>query len=368
MKFGLFVLGILLSASYESDFNKTQVPMSEIVFLLNSTDFNNQSNLKLIDLLISKFQSNDKNSSDYVNLFCDIGGIELIHNLVGRISHYNTSHKLHKDIVKFYCGKTGNLLAIGSTFSQFCDKLVSQNVLGRILSTFMLNSVLFDDFNLTEDLFSVTAISVLNCVKTESLRPIIQNIMTASLGSDLVSIQDRFKAAGPLELKIIFASLLTEQNLTEFHTDELAVDFDTILDLRNFILLQLNRLIRDKRSAFMFLMRTAFISTISLSRIDLVRHSNSLLLAESNRKNLCMKEIIEYYFSIRDFFLKIVEVSIYSIRVLHFLCQACAGFSSFVENEKMTHSKYNNKKLFSTRKENGKSCRFGFALRQGAHG
>lgn len=313
--------------------------MGKIISQLNSSDFNNQSNILLLDELISKFQSNDSRANKNINLFCDNGGVELISRWVAKSPNFNLT-QTPSEIIKLYYGRIASILAIGSGFQPFCGKLVRKNVIEKILVTFMVGSI-FGDTNFTTDVFSATLISVLNCVKIDAFHPYIQAALKYAFGPGLILIQHRFRAESRPHLKILLASLLTQQeNLTELHTEQLALDFNIYLNLRDVVLITLGRFVYSDISSFTYPMQTSFVIPLMYSSTDLARHFNSLLLAERNRENSCGGSTLQYHLSSNDYYSKTLELSIYSLRVLQFLSQTCENYALQLQGKGIEDRKY----------------------------
>lgn len=327
----------------EAKLAEDKFSLNQILVQLNSTDFRNKSDLKLVDFLVSRFQSNDSvSASQYIDIFCDTGGLELIYNWVGS---FNLSRN-QNGTIKYYCGKTASLLAIGSAFPQFCEKLVKKAVLERLLPTFMLDSLFFGDIKFTEDLFSAILICLLNCVQINSLRPSIQAVMISGFGPSLISIENRFRAEKPSELKILLASLLAQQrNLTEFPTDRFNLELQSLIDLRDLVIDKLNYLVYRDIFTYKYSMQTAFIVNLTLSTVDLARHLNSLVLGENNRKNLCGGTTLQLYFSKNDFFSKSLQLAVVSLRALQFLCQNCEDYPEQLKDRHIEDRKYEHNQI-----------------------
>lgn len=340
----LFSIWIFFSVYNGTALNEqSNIEQNLIQILLNSTDFNNNSTLEFVDLLISNFQSND--STQNVDLFSESGVVALIKNEMDNLCNSNVLH-MRTDTIKFYYGKIANILAIGSEFPMFCEKLVITNTFDTIFSCFTMDSVLFDDLNFTEDLFSVATVSVLNCVQVNSLRAIIQATLKYSFGSGLSWIENRFKAENSSTLKILLASLLTQQqNLTEFDVNHLTLDFKPLMDVRDILIDKMNLLVYRNIFKFSYAMRTSFILPLNISSVALARYSNSFLLTELNRQSLCDGSTLEFYLSPNELFSKSLELSICSMRAIHFLCLTCGDFPSILESRGIDDRKYDQNKI-----------------------
>lgn len=301
----------------------------------------NQTNLTEIDWTISDdlfanfLESTKLFQKQLVQHLLDVNGLAMIQSRLNFIHIQNLSNST-SDQVKKFSGTIISLIELGSRSTEFCEKGFEAGLLDRLIS-FLVSPILFADPEFSHDFLGFTIISTLRYFQGNLALP-SRALLLNRFGHNLMPIQNLLANEESIIIRLHFASLLAQKNITSLSQAELNQQF--YIDSTQMGLLKAYMLasgknyfrIQDYPGLLVKLKTSFFLSTTLLfSPSDLLRQFNVLLLSEPNRQQACDLPSLEAWsFPVSNFSLQNFKLAMYAIRGLFIVTQTCTYYQEFL--------------------------------------
>lgn len=281
-----------------------------------------------------------------VQRLVDNNGVELIRDWLGSFENFSDHHD-YQD--KRYFGTLCVLIKEASRFPNFRNKSVSVGLLDKLLP--LINfPILFDDENFSHDFLVLTMLTVLRYCKDKFTSLPIQSALRTEFGSGL---KKRFKVEDSAIPKLFLVAFMAlGSNLTTLSQAELNEQFffdPTLLAVLRIYVVSSAINYENAKPMPRYNLKTSyflFYEQITLDPIELVQYTNLLLLSESNRLELCDKQLFGlYFFAMEALFRERLDLAMYATRAIFILRQTCTDYRQFLENDNVKARKFNQLKL-----------------------
>lgn len=326
----LFLVSVY-SLSYQ-DF----VPIiDEMISDLRKMNFRNELGLATLSKLIMGLSSSNATEKyTYNKVFSKRGGLEVVAEWFNSFQQENQTQTGNLTLTKTYFGRLAVLIYWGVDYSPFCEEMVNEKLLERLLP-FMLSPLLFSDSNFTEDTFAFLSETIVSITQLY-LQPKLYQRFQEVFGSHLEKIKTRFHSEEDnLFFKLLAGNLLAKRNVSAknaFELQQFAVDPNILISNRNFV----NSFI-NQTDYFIYHMKTPyFIQRIYMNGYTMLKYFNNLLLSKRNRQRLCDLGSFNFYlWSIQKFSLGNIGfhdfegLCICSLRALFILSQTCDQYHQY---------------------------------------
>lgn len=318
-----FMWLFLQAHSITSNFDTKSMIESGISYL-NQTDFSRQSDLNfLYSFHYNLTRGNFSENQNCFHIFSGNGGIEVLNDWLDRFVNCNSNGDDNTLLLKSFSGRAVWIVGNGLYHGAFCH----EKLLMKVVS-FMLTPLLFLDSDFTSDMF-IAGVFIINEFKKCSARFGLKSILKRLLVPQRLAIEKRFKLEKSITAKLSIASILAPTFSNDLNYEQLEIfhiDISQLLLTRNLILSR----VASETSLVPF--KTEFAPTWIWNTVDFARYFNFVLLAPSNRKQLCDKQTFKYLFANVDRYadLKTEQHScLHSLRGIFILCQNCPNFKEF---------------------------------------
>lgn len=297
---------------------------------LNDTNFDSELDLKFFDSFSNNLtKGNSSENKQLMQLFAENGGAEILKNWFHRFENYKSSGDGNIRLLKSFSSRAIWLVWYGAVYKQFSN----EKYLVKKLTSFIFTPLLFFDSDFTIDMLTL-GLSAINEVQQNNFRFGLQPILRNLFGSELTTIEKRFKSEDSPILKLLLASILVHKFPEKISYDQselFHIDLSLLLLIRDFLILGPE----NPESLFVVPLKTKFVAMTG-HRLEIIRLFNLALLAPSNRGELCDKPTFDFFFNsiakcvssrIESFFRQ--RSCLYALRGIFMLCQTCANAQHF---------------------------------------